>query len=174
MKEFIGHNVTIGTKTMGMLSGELLGEDSTKVLLKGKEGIIVRIYKTDIGGYCSSDFEPLDVRSFLVLYCSNIKNGCPGVQYIKEGKGFSQSDLEIFTSPCKSRCRDCIMGSKGELRGLSGEFLSRMISGTRFGEYPMEKTGEDDGKYDTTRDSETNREASESKGKGRGTIKRKK
>jgi hypothetical protein len=170
MKEFIGHDIKVGTRTMGILSGQLLGEDATKVLLKGKDGVIVRIFKSDIGGYCSLDFEPLDVRSFLVLYCQNQKSGCQGVQYVKEGNGFSQSDLEIFTSPCESRCRDCIMGSKGELRGLSGEFLSRMISGTRFGEYPTDKGVE----HDTTRDSETNREASESKKQGRGTVKRKK
>ncbi len=61
-----------------------------------------------------------------------------GVQLIKDGEGFTQNDCKAFMGPCKSRCKTCRTGSKGELRTVDGEFLTTMLAGMMFGDYPEE------------------------------------
>ena len=99
---------------------------------------------------------------------------CPGVQYVKEGSGFSHTDIEVFVGPCPCRAEDCIMGTKGELRSVSGKFLRGMIAGTMFGEYP--KKGEmkrgnikGDGKHSGPV-AATDATASKGEDKGRGVV----
>lgn len=79
-----------------------------------------------------------EVKPLLVLHCSNPSIGCPGVQCIKSGEGFSQNDFLAFMKPCPKRCGTCRTGSKGDLRAIDGKYLSNMLDGTMYGDYPGE------------------------------------
>jgi hypothetical protein len=86
-------------------------------------------------------FRPLEAVDFtdtclLVLACENPSIRCSGVQYIKEGEGFTKVDFEAFMKPCKKRCETCRYGSKGDLRTMDVKVLVRMLSGTVYGDYP--------------------------------------
>ena len=76
---------------------------------------------------------------FLMLFCDNEKAGCPGVQFVKEGNGFAQKDFDMFTGDCPCKTEQCRMGSKGELRSVSGEFLRKVFAGMLYGDYPEKK-----------------------------------
>jgi len=136
MREFIGHKLKVGTKTFGLVEGLLTDESPEMILLKGSDGLISRIMKHDIGGFMPIDFEPKPYIPFHVLFCKNARTCCPGVQYVKEGEGFSRNDIDMFVNPCPCRSDDCSVGTKGELRSVSGSVLQEMLSGTMFGEYP--------------------------------------
>ena len=139
MREFIGHTVKVATRSLGIIEGTLVDDRKEMILVKGKDQTITRIIKQDIGAFLPTDFEPYEFVPFLVLFCENKKMPCPGVQFIKEGEGFTANDLESFVAPCPARCEDCIMGSKGELRSVSGKFLRNVIGSTMFGEYPKNR-----------------------------------
>ena len=139
MREFIGHTVKVAVEALGLVEGTLIDERQTMILVQGKDKRITRIIKAKICGFLPTDFEPMEFIPFHVLYCENKRMSCPGVQYVKEGEGFSRQDVEMFVSPCPCRCEDCKMGTKGELRSVSSQFLKGMISGTMFGEYPTKK-----------------------------------
>ena len=139
MREFIGHTVRVATRSMGVVEGTMVDDRKDMILVQGEDKKIVRIIKNDIGGFLPTDFEPFEYVPFLVLYCDNKKTSCPGVQYIKEGEGFSRGDMEAFVGQCPGRCDDCSMGSKGELRSVSGKFLRNVIGSTMFGEYPKNR-----------------------------------
>ena len=136
MRSFIGHAVKVATRSLGVVEGTMVDDRQSMVLVQGKDKKITRILKQDIGAFLPTDFEPFEYVPFHVLYCENERLKCPGVQYVKEGEGFSRSDVEVFVGPCPSRCEDCKMGTKGELRSVSGKFLRQMLAGTTFGEYP--------------------------------------
>jgi len=140
MREFIGHSVKVATRAMGVVEGTLVDDRQSMILVQGKDKTITRILKQDIGAFLPTDFEPYEYVPFHVLYCENERMKCPGVQYIKEGEGFSRGDVEVFVGPCPGRCEDCKMGTKGELRSVSGKFLRQMIAGTMFGEYPKKES----------------------------------
>ena len=110
-----------------------------------KEGpVIYRQPKGKIINWFPLEDEPKDFQPFHVLFCENRGINCDGVQYVKQGEGFSQADINDFMEPCPLRCDDCRYGTKGELRGVDSEFLNRMIGGTMFGDYPRgEKIGRD-------------------------------
>jgi len=139
MREFIGHTVKVAVEVLGIIEGTLIDERPTMILVKGKDQKITRIVKTKICGFSPTDFEPFEFTSFMVLYCDNKRWGCPGVQYVKAGDGFSRADVEVLMGPCPMRCEDCAMGSKGELRSVSSKFLSNMLAGTMFGDYPKKE-----------------------------------
>jgi hypothetical protein len=139
MREFIGHKLKVGSRTFGVIEGILVDDRPTMILIKGIDGTITRLLKQDIGGFLPTDFEPFKYVAFHVLFCENKRIGCPGVQYVKEGEGFNRGDVEVFVGPCPCRCEDCAMGTKGELRSVSGEFLRQMLAGTMFGEYPTKE-----------------------------------
>jgi hypothetical protein len=161
----------VATKTMGVVEGLLVDDRPSMVLVKGNDGKITRIIKTDIGGFVPVDFEPFEYVPFHVLFCENKRMPCSGVQYVKEGEGFTRNDVEVFVGPCPCRSEDCVMGTKGELRSVSGKFLRSMIGveGTMFGEYPK-KEGQNGRPKTGSGCSATDATASKGKGKGRGTI----
>lgn len=140
MREFIGHKIKVAVEVLGVVEGVLADVRPTEILVKGDDGKITRVRQDAIKGYLPVDFEPFDYIPFHVLFCENKKSGCPGVQYVKEGEGFTHGDLEVFTSPCTERCEDCTMGTKGELRSVRGEFLRQMLAGTMFGDYPTKES----------------------------------
>ena len=139
MREFIGHSIKVAVESLGMIEGTLIDDRPTMILVQGKDKKITRIIKAKICAFLPNDFEPVEFTPFHVLYCENKRTSCPGIQYIKEGEGFSRQDIELFAGPCTCRCDDCTMGTKGELRSVSSKFLKGMISGTVFGEYPTKK-----------------------------------
>lgn len=141
VREFIGHKIKVATRSMGAVEGLLVDDRKDMILLKGNDGKIFRIIKTDIGCFVPMDFEPFEFVPFHVLFCRNKRMPCPGVQYVKEGQGFTRKDLDEFVGPCPCREDDCEMGTKGELRTVSGDFLREMLGGTLFGTYPQ-KEGE--------------------------------
>ena len=139
MREYIGHELKLiadGIATKGLM----VKEDSIFAYVKGEKETW-RIPKAKIGMFAPTDFEPFDYVPFHVLFCENPAINCPGVQFIKEGAGFSQQDMERFMKPCPQCSSECKRGSKGELRTVSGKFLSKMFSGTMYGDYPPEKKG---------------------------------
>jgi hypothetical protein len=141
MREFIGHKIRVATKAIGVVEGLMIDDRKDVILVKGADGVITRIIKTDIGGFAPVDFEPFEYIPFHVLFCENKRTLCPGVQYVKEGEGFSRHDVEKFVGPCPCRYDDCSIGTKGELRSVSGKVLRDMLNDTMFGEYPK-KEGE--------------------------------
>lgn len=139
MREFIGHVVKVAAEVIGVVEGTVVDDRPSMILIKGKDGKITRVLKSKMCSFQPVDFEPYKYVPFLVLFCENKKMPCPGVQYIKEGDGFTRTDVETFVGPCPCRCEDCLMGSKGEFRSVSGEFLKAVVGGTMFGEYPKKK-----------------------------------
>lgn len=167
MRAFIGHKMKIATRALGLVEGVMVDDRPTMILVRGNDNKITRIIKADIGSFVPIDFEPFNYLPFLVLFCENKKARCPGIQCIKDGEGFSQSDINAFMSPCPCKSEDCTMGTKGELRTVDSEFLRNMLAGTLFGEYPK-KEKKDGG----TRHSAAIAEIAKSKIKGGGAVER--
>lgn len=141
MREFIGHKMkVIADNFPTPVEGVMVDEKPNMILLKGNDGRVTRVVKSHISGFMPMDFEPSDYVPFIVLACECEKAGCPGVQYVVEGEGFKKNDFEAFMSPCPCRTGDCRFGSKGELRSVGGSFLSRMLTGAMFGEYPKKES----------------------------------
>ena len=141
MKKFIGKKVSFvmqgkeGTITCTVV------EDSAQFII----GRTDRNGKDEVVYLCKSKvvlFMPLEgvdseeISGLLVLYCENPSIGCPGVQCVKKGPGFTRSDLEAFMSPCPKKCKTCRAGSLGELRNIPGEKLIPIMDGTLYGDYP--------------------------------------
>lgn len=141
MREFIGKKLTVVVEGFPQpVNGIMTNEDVTFIYLKSEtQGNIWRIPKQKLSGFTPVDGEPLPYVPFILLACDNQKDGCSGVQYIKEGNGFSQKDFDIFTGQCPCKNEQCRMGSKGELRSVSGEFLRKIFAGMLFGDYPEKK-----------------------------------
>lgn len=169
MREFIGHSVKVAVEQLGVVEGTLVDDRQSMILVKGKDGKITRIIKAKICGFLPTDFEPFEYVAFHVLFCENKRMPCPGVQYVKEGEGFSRSDVEFFVGPCPCRCEDCTTGTKGELRSVSGKFLKGMIGGTMFGEYPKKESKRGSTKSGTGRTA-ANAAAPKGEGEGRGAV----
>ena len=167
MREFIGHTVKVATRSLGVIEGTLVDDRKEMILVKGKDQTITRIIKQDIGAFLPTDFEPFEYVPFLVLFCENKKMPCPGVQFIKEGDGFTVNDMESFMTPCPARCEDCIMGSKGELRSVSSKFLRSVIGSTMFGEYPKNR-GQSGNRTEPGLNSGATADSTTPKGKGKG------
>lgn len=141
MRKFIGHQLQLlvdGQKVEGEFIGEGQGDEKGLLLVKDKDGTIWRVPKGKVGPfrYANSSDEDADYVPFLVLSCSNPSTKCPGVQFVKEGNGFKQSDFELFMGDCPCRADTCRFGSAGELRSVKGGLLREMLADTRFGEYP--------------------------------------
>lgn len=168
MRRFIGHQMRFlveGQKVEGEFLGEGQGDEHGVVLVKDKDGVIWRIPKGKIGlfTYADSKEETSNFVPFLVLRCANTPMRCPGVQFVKEGPGFKQSDFALFMDECPCKDSTCRFGSAGELRSVEGSLLRTMLADTRFGEYPKKK-----GKTDASRTASGKIERSESKGAATG------
>lgn len=150
MREFIGHKISVVAKVIGKISGVMIDDTKSLILLRGADGKITRVVKAHICAFSPDDFEPSEYTPFLVLFCENKDMPCPGVQTIKKGEGFSQSDIDLFTAGCPCKCETCRFGSRGELRTVSGNVLSGMFDGIMFGDYPEPKTArrKKDAKHD--------------------------
>jgi hypothetical protein len=143
MRKFIGHQLQFlidGSKVEGEFLGEGKDDEKGLLILRDKDGTIWRIPKGKIGPfrYADASSEDSDYVPFLILTCQNPSTKCPGVQFIKEGNGFKQSDFELFMGECPCKCDTCRFGSAGELRSVKGSTLRGMLADTRFGEYPEE------------------------------------
>jgi hypothetical protein len=147
MKEFIGKKVEFVVDGFpAPFHATVVGDNKQFVLVKGEgDEFSRRLVKSKIVSFMPLEKVGADVN-LLVLACENPTIGCPGVQFIKEGEGFSQNDFRVFMSPCPSLCKSCRKGSLGELRSLDGYRLGDMFSGTMFGDYPEQKLkASDDG-----------------------------
>ena len=143
MRKFIGHNMQFlvdGNKVAGEFIGEGKGDEAGLLLVRGEDGSVWRIPKGKIGPfrYANAEEENSDYTPFLVLKCFNTTTKCPGVQFIKEGNGFKQSDFALFMDECPCKSDSCRFGSAGELRSVNGNLLREMLADTRFGDYPKE------------------------------------
>ena len=144
MRKFIGHKLQFlmdGQKIEGEFIGEGKADEAGLLLIRDKDGTIWRLPKGKIGPfrYENPEEESSSYVPFLVLRCFNTKTKCPGVQFIKEGNGFKQSDFELFMPDCPNREPSCRCGSAGELRSVDGSLLREMLADTRFGEYPKKR-----------------------------------
>jgi len=142
MRQYVGHKMIFLVEGFGgkPVSGVMVNEDANTVYIKSEaKEQIWRIPKNKICGFTVTDKEPDEFQPILVLACDCKNIGCPGVQYVKPGPGFSQKDLETFTAQCPCKNLDCRVGSKGEIRGISTEFLRQMLGGMLFGDYPKPK-----------------------------------
>lgn len=136
MKQYIGTQMEFVVEGIGQFRAKVVADRRDMVLVKGeKDQFARRIIKSKI-----ISFMPLektdDDANLLVLKCDNPTINCPGVQYVKEGEGFSQKDFKTFMSGCPRRCDSCRTGSLGEFRSLEGKTLKRILAGTLFGDYP--------------------------------------
>ena len=141
MREFIGQKVTLVVEGFPQpVNGLMVNEDVNFIYIKSeKQGNIWRIQKQKLCGLTPVDGEPAPYVPFIFLFCDNAQEGCPGVQFIKEGNGFTQKDFDTFTGGCPCKSEKCRMGSKGELRSVSSEFLKKVFAGMLFGDYPEKK-----------------------------------
>jgi len=141
MREYVGHLMAFVAQGFAEpFKGTLVNEDVNFLYLKSESKKEVwRLIRSKICGFTVLDKEPEDFTPLLVLSCDCKNIGCAGVQYVKEGPGFTQKDIDTFTSSCPCKSAECRVGSKGELRGLSSVFLSRMLTGMLFGDYPAKK-----------------------------------
>jgi hypothetical protein len=138
MREFIGKRVEFWVDGIGKFSATVTGDNKHMVMVKGEDDKFARrIIKSKIVSFMPLEESSADVN-LLVLACENPTIGCPGVQFVKEGEGFSQSDFKMFMGPCKSVCETCRKGSLGELKTIDGDRLADMFSGMMFGDYPEE------------------------------------
>ena len=141
MREFIGQKITVVVEGFpSPVNGIMANEDTNFVYLKSEtKGNIWRIPKPKLCGFTPVDGEPAPYVPFVFLFCDNEGEGCAGVQFLKEGNGFTQKDFDTFTGGCTCKSEKCRMGSKGELRSVSGEFLRKVFAGMLFGDYPVKK-----------------------------------
>jgi RNase P/RNase MRP subunit p29 len=141
MKEYVGHEMKLVVQGFpSAVKGKMVNEDQQMVYLESASSKeIWRIPKGKICAFTVMDSEPEPFVPLLVLNCSCPKTGCPGVQYVKKGSGFTLKDIEVFTDGCPMKSDDCRMGSKGEIRTLSSNFLDKMLCGMLFGDYPEKK-----------------------------------
>lgn len=144
MKEFVGKKVQFIAEVIGPITGIVVRDRKDMVFVQGdKDKFPTRLIKSKIVA-----FKPLeavgDDINLLVLACQNPTIGCPGVKFVKEGDGFSQNDFKAFMGPCPARCSTCRTESFGEMRGIGGDVLADMMSGTMFGDYPEEKREKSD------------------------------
>ena len=137
MKKFIGIELTVAVAGMGTFKGILLADMRDRILLKGSDGKVTRIPKSQIAMFVPEK-EPDGSSSIYVLFCDNREIGCPGVQYIVAGEGFKQSDFH-FMKACPCVQDNCRQGSKGELRCVDPALLVRMLDGTLYGDFPEKK-----------------------------------
>ena len=139
MKSFVGKKVQFVAEVIGVVTGTVVSDKKDMVLVQGeKDDFPTRLIKSKI--ICFKPLEAVDDDvNLLVLGCENPTISCPGVKYIKEGKGFSQSDFQAFMGQCPKRCETCRTGSHGELRTASGAVLKDMLAGTLYGDYPEEE-----------------------------------
>lgn len=141
MRDLVGRKLKLVVEGFPQpMSGTLVDENQTFAYIQSavKEDEVWRIPKGKICGFMSPD-APTKFLPFHVLFCDNQGQKCKGVQFIKEGEGFSHRDLDTFMSQCPSRNLDCRCGSKGELRTVDSELLKRMFTGVLFGDYPEAK-----------------------------------
>jgi len=144
MRKFVGHQMRFmveGKKVEGEFIGEGRGDEKGTILVKDSDGTIWRVPKNKVGPFTYADpkDEVSDYVPFIVLRCVNESINCPGVQFVKEGPGFKQSDFGLFMDDCPCREDSCRFGSAGELRSVSGKLLREMLADTRFGQYPKKK-----------------------------------
>jgi len=161
MRKYIGHKLKLVISGFNsVVSGKMIEEDPYFIYLKSEvKDETWRLSKDKICGFTVVGQEPEPFVPFLVLCCDCKEIGCEGVKYIKEGKGFKQTDFDTFTSQCPRRNDKCRFGSRGELRSLSSETLKEMLSGLLLGEYPEKEV-----KSVRNRKSNTKTESSETEG----------
>lgn len=146
MKEFIGKKVEFIMEGMPPFSATVVGDNKSMVMVRGEsDKFSRRIVKSKIISFMPLEKVDADVN-LLVLACENPTIGCVGVQFVKEGEGFSQNDFKKFMAPCPAVCKTCRKGSLGELKSLHGQQLGEMFRGTMFGDYPEPRLKEDSGK----------------------------
>jgi hypothetical protein len=169
MREYIGQKITIVVDGFPQpVTGIMVNEDVSHIHIKSEtKGNIWHIPKQKLSGF-TSDIEPAPYIPFLILFCDNENEGCLGVQYVKEGSGFSQKDFDTFTGGCPCKGEGCRMGSKGELRSVSGEFLRKIFAGMLFGDYPEKKKEAKRG--NTSNSGRTSKETQRSPAEGRRVV----
>lgn len=142
MKEFVGKQVEFVVEGVGRFKATVVADRPNMVHVKGESDEFARrIPKSKVCSFMPLEPTDSDVN-LLVLACENPTIGCPGVQFVKEGRGFSQNDFKTFMRPCRSACETCRTGSLGELRSVDGAVLREMMAGTMFGDYPEVKDAE--------------------------------
>ena len=144
MKKFIGKKVEFVVEGFpSPFMAKVVGDSRDMVLVKGdKDDHVRHLIKSKICSFMSLEDVPEEDVSVLVLYCENPSTGCCGVNYIKEGPGFSRSDFDMFMKPCESRRGTCRTGSRGDLKLIEGKVLKDIFSGNLLGDYPESKKGE--------------------------------
>ena len=142
MKKYIGKMVEFVVDGFPMpFRAKVVGDLKDRVLVLGEKDKFPRhIVKSKVCSFMPLEAVPDDSVNLLVLYCENSSIKCDGVQCVKEGEGFNQSDFAMFMSPCPARRGTCHCGSKGELRGVDGKLLTKMFAGTMFGDYPEKES----------------------------------
>jgi hypothetical protein len=135
MRKFVGVEVAFILDGIGMVKGTVVQDLRDRVLVRGKDGKVIRLIKTKIIAF-TPEREPKDVPPLQILSCDNASRGCRGVRYVKPGDGFRPSDCDGFMKACPCRSDSCRRGSLGELRCVDPEELSEMLGGTLYGDYP--------------------------------------
>ena len=141
MKELVGKKARIllsgGIKVDGIVM-----QDTKQFLLVKVEGdeFAWRLVKSQISAI--QPLEKIDTDgSLLLLYCENPSIRCPGVQYLKESDTptVAQKDFTTFMQGCPLRQNSCRCGSRGDIRTIDINVLSKTLHGNLFGDYPDEK-----------------------------------
>ena len=138
MKKYIGIEVKFIVNNLGAVNGVVVGDARDRVLVRGSDGEVVRLIKQHIIAF-TPNTEPKSSLPLNMLFCENVHTKCPGVQFVHQGNGFTQSDCDGFMDACPCKADTCRRGTKGELGCVDPALLADILTGTLYGEFPKEK-----------------------------------
>ena len=136
-KELTGQSVQFIVQGVKPFTAKVMSDHKDFIIVKGEgESKARRLIKNKIVLYTPEEEGDTEASDLYLLYCENPSINCPGVQYIKSGKGYRQVDFDTFMNPCPLRQSSCRQGSHGDIRCISTKKLSEVLHGTLFGDYP--------------------------------------
>lgn len=140
MKDYLGKEVVVMVDGQDPVKGTLVQDMKHRVLIKGGNNKIARIFKNKIVGFIPSKEEDEAYKDVDVLSCRNSSIGCKGVKYFiaLNGKNPETSDYNSFMQDCPLKCKSCEKIYHGDINNLPRKSLLEMVDKTIFGEYPNE------------------------------------
>jgi hypothetical protein len=140
MKDYLGKEVVIMPDGGEPIKGILIQDMKYRVLIKGGNGKIFRIFKNKIVGFSPAKEEDETYEDIDILACRNKEIGCKGVQYLTSlnGKNPDNANYNSFMQDCPLKCKSCEKIYYGDMNNLPRKSLLDMLDKTIFGEYPNE------------------------------------
>jgi len=144
MKNLIGNEIAIRFSDGGIVKGKLIEDYHDRLVLSDEDDKITFVIKRHISAFTilgeySDASNMRDTMDFVVLRCSNQKDGCNGVQLLKCGL-VDETDY-VFMSECPCLNERCSGEKLGSFVELSQEQQKDMLDNLLLGDYPKKKRG---------------------------------